>query len=51
MDLKLWIYPEKRIIEVVTADDGQLLTENDVLEGGDVLPGFAIPVSALFRGV
>lgn len=45
------VYPEKRIVEVVTADDRQILTEDDPLEGGDVLPGFAIPVSSLFRGV
>jgi Uma2 family endonuclease len=45
------VYPEKRLVEVITADDRQILTDDDMLEGGDVLPGFAIPVSALFRGV
>jgi len=45
----VWIvYPAKRLIEVLTATDRKLLTEKDVLEGGDVLPGFVVAVSELF---
>jgi Uma2 family endonuclease len=45
------IYPEKRLVEVFTLDDRYILKEEDLLEGGDVLPGFSIPVSALFRSL
>lgn len=43
------IYPRQRIVEVLTPTDRQLLTEDDTLEGGDVLPEFAVPVSRVFR--
>jgi Uma2 family endonuclease len=43
------VYPEQRIVEVLTANDRQLLTENATLTAGDLLPGFAIPVSRIFR--
>jgi Uma2 family endonuclease len=43
------IYPQQRIVEVLTATDRQLLTENDILEGGEVLPGFSVPVRNIFR--
>ena len=42
------LYPEKRIVEVRTPDDRQLLTDGDPLEGGDVLPRFSIAVSDIF---
>jgi Uma2 family endonuclease len=42
------IYPQQRIVEVMTANDRELLTENDVLKGGDVLPGFEVEVKNLF---
>ncbi|MEO8612893.1 MAG: Uma2 family endonuclease [Chloroflexota bacterium] len=42
------IYPEKRLIEVRTPDDRDLLTDQDILDGGDVLPGFRVTVSELF---
>ncbi len=45
------IYPRQRIVEVLTAADRQLLTENDTIEGGDLLPGFSVAVRDLFRGV
>jgi Uma2 family endonuclease len=45
------IYPRQRIVEVLTTTDRQLLTENDTIEGGDLLPGFAVPVRELFRRV
>lgn len=43
------IYPEKRLIEVLTAADFQIFRENDTLTGGDVLPDFAVPVAEIFR--
>ena len=44
------IYTPKRIIEVLTPDDRELLNENDTLTV-DLLPGFAVPVKSLFAGV
>jgi Uma2 family endonuclease len=43
------VYPQQRIVEVLTATDRQLLTGQDVLDGGEVLPGFSVPVHHLFR--
>jgi Uma2 family endonuclease len=42
------VYPEKRLVFVLTADSEDVLDENDVLTGGDVLPGFAMPVRDIF---
>lgn len=45
----LLAYPEKRIVEVYQQDaDIQLLTAEDKLIGGDVLPGFSVTVADLF---
>lgn len=38
------IYPDKRLIEVLTLDDRYFLTEEDVLEGGELLPDFRVSV-------
>jgi len=43
------VFPEKRIIEVYSATEEQILTESDTLMGGDVLPGFSIPVRSIFE--
>ncbi len=44
------IYPEKRLIEVYRANvDSDFLTEQDSLDGVDVLPGFMLPVRDIFR--
>jgi Uma2 family endonuclease len=44
------VYPEQRIVEVYAPDaDSQLLTERDTLTGGDLLPGFALPMSRVFE--
>lgn len=45
------IYPAKRLIEVLTLDDRDLLIIGDVLEGGDVLPGFSVPVAEVFEDI
>lgn len=42
------IYPQKRLVEVLTRDSRYLLTEGDTLMGGEVLPGFEAAVSELF---
>lgn len=42
------VYPEKKLIEVLSPDSRQLLDINDTLDGGDVLPGFTIAVKAIF---
>jgi len=38
----------KRIVEVLTPDERQLLNVDDTLSGGDVLPGFRVEVAKLF---
>lgn len=43
------VYPELRMVEVLTATDRQLLIVQATLSGGDVLPDFAIPVNRVFR--
>lgn len=42
------VIPEKRLIEVYAPDDEQVLDETDTLTGGDVLPGFSMPVRDVF---
>ena len=43
------VYPEKRLIEIYRADgEIQILDEGDSLDGGEVLPGFFVTVSAIF---
>jgi len=44
-----YVYPESRTVEAYTAADRPtLLGEKDVLKGGDVLPGFELPLEELF---
>lgn len=43
------VYPEKRIITVLSQEAEDLLAENDTLTGGDVLPGFAVTVSEMLK--
>lgn len=38
------IYPDKRLVEVLTLDDRYFLTEEDVLEGGELLPDLRVSV-------
>lgn len=51
----VWLaYPESETIEVCTlTDDGRMrivtLTIHDMLTGGDVLPGFSVPVNEIFK--
>jgi Uma2 family endonuclease len=47
----VWVVePRRRTVTVYRPDlSVQLLVEDDVLDGGDVLPGFNLPVSSIFR--
>ncbi len=46
------VYPAKRLIEIIRAGgDSDILTENDTLDGEDVLTGFSMPVRQLFDSV
>lgn len=43
------VYPSQRIVEVYTPDEDVLiLVEGDQLTGGEVLPGFSLPVADVF---
>lgn len=45
----VWLlYADSRTVSVNTATGARTLTENDVLDGGSVLPGFSISVRKLF---
>ena len=44
-----YVDPAKRTVEVFTSPDRPVvLREGDTLDGGEVLPGFAVPVAVLF---
>ena len=42
------IYPHRHLVEILTPDDRHLLTKDDTIHGGDVLPGFSVPVQDIF---
>jgi Uma2 family endonuclease len=43
------VYPKKKTVDVYTSRaDKRTLRENDTLDGGDVLPGFALALAELF---
>lgn len=42
------VIPEKRLIEVYAPDNEQVLNDDDTLSGGEVLPGFEMPVRDVF---
>lgn len=42
------VYPATRIVEVLTPDGEQVLGEDGVISGGDVLPGFTLAVKDIF---
>lgn len=44
------VYPDTQTVEEYRGDrQGRLLRHEDTLEGGDVVPGFSLPLSELFR--
>ncbi|HEX3150705.1 MAG TPA: Uma2 family endonuclease [Gemmataceae bacterium] len=46
------VNPLRRTVDVYTAPDAfTTLTESDTLNGGDVLPGFTLPVRAIFVNI
>lgn len=47
---QVWvIYPRQRYVYLYTADDQvRILTEKGELDGGDLIPGFRLPLSTLF---
>jgi Uma2 family endonuclease len=45
----VWIVePAKRFVVFLTPDEDEILMEGEILTGGDVLPGFELPVSDIF---
>jgi Uma2 family endonuclease len=42
------VYPQKRLVEVLTPDSRALLTLDDSISGGEVLPGFSLGVREIF---
>jgi Uma2 family endonuclease len=42
------VYTERRLVIVLTADTEDILSVNDTLDGGSVLPGFTLPVRDIF---
>ena len=42
------VVPDKRIIEVITADEETLYLEDDVITPEELFPGFSLPVRAIF---
>jgi Uma2 family endonuclease len=42
------VYPDRRLVEILTPDDRELLTESDQIESGEVLPGFSLLVKDIF---
>ncbi len=46
------VFPNKRYVEVYQPDsEMEVLLGDDLLDGGDVLPGFTMPVADVFDGV
>lgn len=45
----VWLFdPAKRYVITLTADDEQIFLEHEALDGGDVLPGFSLPLADIF---
>ncbi len=45
------VEPDRRRVVVHRSDkDVQILSEDDVLDGGDVVPGFELAIGELFQG-
>jgi Uma2 family endonuclease len=42
------VLPDRKLVEVYTAAEEWVLGVGDTLNGGDVLPGFTLPVEAIF---
>lgn len=45
----VWLmYPDRRLVEVLTTDDRYLLTDTATIDGGAVLAGFSLAVNDIF---
>ena len=44
------VYPEKRMVEIQTADDFEYKKAGEILDGGELLPGFTMKVDDIFAG-
>src|SRR4051812_35606019 len=45
----VWLaYPSKQLVETLTLDNRELLGIEDMIDGGDVLPGFKLEVKKVF---
>lgn len=42
------VYPDRRLVEILTPEDRQLLTDSASIDDGDVLPGFSVAVKDIF---
>lgn len=42
------VYTERRLVIVLTPDSEDILSENDILDGGSVFPGFTLAVKDIF---
>jgi Uma2 family endonuclease len=50
MRLVWYVYPRDCEVHIYTSLNGcRVLSMNDVLDGGDVLPGFQLPLKQLFE--
>ena len=45
------VYPGKQLVETLTLDNRELLGIEDTIDGGDVVPGFRLPVKQIFPTV
>jgi Uma2 family endonuclease len=44
------VYPEKQMVEIQTLDDFEYKVAGQILDGGDLLPGFTMKVDDIFAG-
>lgn len=42
-------FPKPRVVEVITPDETIILGQDDVIDGGDLLPGFILSVRDVFK--
>ncbi|MCX7421832.1 MAG: Uma2 family endonuclease [Planctomycetia bacterium] len=50
VELVSYVYPKERVVRVYTSEeDCQKMTEDEMLDGGSVLPGFQLSVRQLFE--
>lgn len=43
------VYPRKALVEVLTRDSRILLSGGEILDGGDLLPGFSLRIEDIFK--